>query len=281
MMVLDGRAQCAAFDRSGKAVLAIWDDFAPSEGRDYWLTLDRGARQIDPWGNVQMLHAVGTQYRIRIGRIPTFIDCMPTWLAKLHQSIRINPSRVEADLTRHTATIEFTNNFTEPISGTVRLLPPPNWTVAPYQMTFALTSGQSCRLDASVSFPINEPSGTKLILADFEIDAERRYRARIPVWFELGLLGIEIDSFVQRVGSDVIVRQSVTNHTNQTVSFYGFLLASQREEIQRLIANLQPGQTITKEYELPDATPLIGRYMMLGLREVNGGRIWNRFMEIP
>ena len=65
----------------------------------------------------------------------------------------------------------------------------------------------------------------RLIGAQLSIDSSpgngTRIRLRIPAWFELGLAGIEVETFTQRAGSQVTVRQSITNRTEDTVSFSG------------------------------------------------------------
>ncbi len=280
-LTIDGRVECHVFDRDGRAVLAVWDDYAPPAGRDHWLLLDPGARQIDPWGRCTDLQAAGAECRVRIGPTPTFLEPLPTWLAKLRRSFGIVPSHVEARLAEHEAAIRFVNPLAEPISGEVRLVAPPGWTVRPSRFRFSLPSGQVHQEPISLSFPLNEPSGTKVILSEFLIEANRNYPLRIPAWFELGLEGIEVETFTQRAGDQVVVRQSVTNRSGEVVSFYGYLAASGRERLNRIISNLQPGETATKEYVLDNASELTGHRMRLGLQEVDGSRVWNCLIEAP
>lgn len=280
-LTIDGQVECHVFDRGGRAILAIWDDYAPPAGRDHWLLLDPGARQIDPWGRVTALQATGAEYRVRIGQTPTFLEPLPTWLVKLRQSFAMAPPHVEASLMQHEATIRFVNPFAEPISGEVRLVAPPDWELRPSHFRFSLPPRQVHEERISLSFPLNESSGTKAILSEFLIEADRNYALRIPVWFELGLEGIEVETFTQRNGNQVTIRQSVTNRTPNVISFYGYLAIPERERLNRVIANLQPGQTATKEYVLDNAAQLAGHRLRLGLQEVGGSRVWNSLFESP
>jgi hypothetical protein len=280
-LTIDGRVECHVFDRGGQAVMAVWDDYAASAGRDHWMLLGPGAKQIDPWGHSVDLPATGPEYRVRIGQTPTFVGPLPTWLVKLRQSFAIVPPHVEASLMQHEATIRFANPFAEPISGEVRLVTPPGWEVRPSYFPFALSPKQVHEERVSLTFPLNESSGTKVILSNCRIEAERNYRLAIPVWFELGLEGIEVETFTQRTGDQVVIRQSVTNRTGDVVSFYGYLTAANRERLNRLIANLQPGQTATKEYVLDNALQLAGHRLRLGLQEVGGSRVWNCLVDAP
>lgn len=104
---------------------------------------------------------------------------------------------------------------------------------------------------------------------------------RIPTWIELGLAGIDVETVTQRTADRLAVRQSVTNRTQETVSYCGHLAIADREPVQRMIANLQSGQTITREYEVDKVSELAGHRMRLGLREVSDPRVWNCVLDVP
>ena len=280
-LMIDGRIECHVLDRGGRAVMAVWDDYAPPGGRDRWLPLDPGATQTDPLGRVTVLHGTGMETRVCIGPMPTFVEPLPTWLVRLRQGFALGPPHVEARLAEHERVVRFANPFNEPISGDVRLVAPPGWEVRPLQFRFALAAQQTHEERILVSFPTNESAGTKVIVSEFAIDADRLYRLRIPAWLELGLEGIDVQTFTRRADDRVLVRQSVTNRTDSAVSFYGSLSVAQRERLTRLIPNLQPGQTATREYMLDEASRLAGSRMRLSLHEVDGSRIWNCVLDVP
>jgi hypothetical protein len=280
-LTIDRRTQAYVFDRGGRAVLAVWDDYAPRGGRTVWLPAPQGARQIDPWGRTRTLEAPGTEQAITVGPVPTFVESLPTWVTRFHQSFALDPPRIEARLAPHNRTIRFTNPSPESISGDLRLVPPRGWSVEPARFRFALASGASHEQTVTLRFPLNEPAGAVVLLGEFDIQADQHYRLRIPAWLDLGLDGIDVDTFAKRVGDNVVVRQSITNRTSEPVSFYGYLAVADRERLHRVIANLRPGDTMTKQYVLGDASALAGHRMRVGLREVNGPRIWNRLLEIP
>lgn len=278
---LGARAECHAFDRGGKATLVAWDDYAPPEGREHWIALEPGAWQADPWGRVRKLPMQEGESPVQIGRMPTIVGSLPTWLVRLRQGLHLNPSHVEASLEPHGASLRFANPFREPISGDVRIVAPAGWEVRPTRFNFALAPGATCTQDLTLRFPLYESAGHKVLLAELQIEANRQYRVRLPVWFELGLNGVEVATFAQRTGQQIVVRQTVTNRTTEVLHFYSYLAPADRERLNRVIANLQPGQTVTRDYVLDDAAGLSGRRMRIGLREVGGTRVWNRLLEVP
>lgn len=280
-LTLDGQVQCYVFDRMGRSVLAMWDDYAPPTGRVHWMLLDEDAVQVDPWGRVTPLKAVGSEVPVRVGPMPTFVQGIPTWMARFRQRVAIDPPHVEAELAGHERTLRFANTFGESISGELRLHGPPGWEIRPSYVQYSLRPGEEFVQPITLTFPMYESAGVKPLLADFRIDANRAYRLRMPVWIELGLDGITVEAFAQRTGDRVIVRQTLTNRTNEVVTFEGFLMAPERERLDRLIAKVEPGQSVTKEYVLTNASELTGRRMRLGLREFNGKRMWNQLLDVP
>jgi hypothetical protein len=280
-VAIDGQVESFVFEREGRAIMATWDDYAPLDGYEHWMLLEPDAKQIDPWGRITRLTGSGNEYPVRIGPVPTFVGPLPRWQSRFAQAFAIDPPNVEAAPVPHERVIRFLNPFPEPVSGEVRLIPPPGWEVRPSVFQFALRPGQEHDGRVTIRFPPNESAGTKAILSEFRIDAGHTYRLRIPAWIELGLQGIDVETVTQRSGNRVVVRQSITNHTPETVSFYGYLTVPNREPIRRMIGNLQSGQTITREYEVDEASQLTGHRMRLCLREVGGQRIWNRIVDVP
>ncbi len=354
-MYIGRTAQCYVFDRGGQAVLALWDDHAPSQGRPFTVYLGSEAKHVDLWGNelpIELAHrrepseaasagayppsrialaggdssyssrpetlfaqrrsegarnkrherpATRTEdqcvdsagdgagmglalapRRVYIGRVPTLITGAPTWLMRLRSSFVLDPARIEAHAGVHPVRIRFANRAAEPISGTVRLLAPDGWDVRPARFDFAVAPGQSFDRTLSLRFPYNEATGAKSLTAGVVVGAGRQYHLVVPVPFTLGLGDISVHSLAQVDGERVIIRQSVSNRSNRSASFEGFVRAPPWPPQRRLIANLRPAETVVKEYVLEQAGRLAGREVRVGLKEIGGaGRLLNQVVLVP
>jgi hypothetical protein len=279
---IDGRAECLLFDRNGLAICFVWDDHAPPEGADHLLYLGKDAEQVDLWGRRRQLETVGSRQKVRIGPLPTFIVRTSTWLMEFRHNFRVDPSLLEASFDKRECEVVFRNTYHEPISGLVRLTPPAGWEIRPYKMSFSLQPGEAFRQRLDVHFPLNAEAGVKAILADFTLDADRRYRLRVPGWFELGLKDIDLDTYVFRAGEQLVVRMSLANRTDNPVSFEGFVVAPRRQRISRPFLNFLPGQSTTKDFILENAADLRGHYIRVGFKEIEGDyRVWNRLIRVP
>ena len=278
---INGQAKCLVFDRNGQAILFVWDDYAPPQGREHVLFLGEQAQQIDLWGRRRGLEAIGTRQVVRIGPAPTFIVNTPTWLMEFRRQFVLDPPMLEASFEAFERDIVFTNTYHEPISGLVRLIPPPEWDVRPNRIPFALQPGEQFRHSITVRFPVNAEAGVTPLLGEFALDANRRYRILTPAWFELGLENVDLNTYVYRVGSRVVVRQSLTNRTNRPVSFQGYLVIPGRQRINRTFAAFHPGQSLSKDFILEDAAELVGKRIRVALKEIQGSRVWNRVLTVP
>ena len=278
---LDGQIQCTVFDRNKLAILCVWDDYAPPEGRVHSLMLGDNIQQVDLWGRKSTLPTVGGRQIVRVGQTPTFILNSLTWLIEFRRQFVVKPPLMEASFDNLERQIEFRNTYHEPINGLVRLILPEGWDVRPNRIPFALTPGEVLRQTIAIRFPLNAQAQVMPILAEFSVDADRRYVFSTPAWFDFGLEGIDLNAFAYRSGDRVKVRLSMTNRTPQTLHFEGYVVAPGRQRIERLFSNFQSGQRLTRTFVLSDAADLAGKNVRVGLKEIQGSRLWNQIVAIP
>jgi hypothetical protein len=193
----------------------------------------------------------------------------------------LEPSRVEASFDVYTRTVVFRNTNPQPINGNLHLVAPEGWDIRPNRVPVTLLPGETFRQPIEVRFPLNAESGVIPLVGEFEIDADRRYRILATAWFDFGLTGIEMETYTYRAGDRLIVRQSMTNRTHSPVSFDGYLIVPGRQRIARSFYNFETGQTVTKDFILDGVAELAGQKIRIGLKEVQGTRVWNRLVDVP
>lgn len=279
--LLDGQAECVVFDRNGLSVLYLQDQEAPLEGRVHALPASDSAAQLDIWGRPTPLSRAGTQLLVRVGPRPMFVLNVPTWLVEFRRHFVLSPATVESQYEWTEHDVVFRNTSHLPISGNVRLVGPPDWEIRPARATFTLQPGEEFRQPVVLRFPPSAEAGPTVLVGEFEIDADRRYQFAAPTWFELGLSGLELETYAYRQGSRAAVRLLVTNRTDEPVHFEGNLLVPGRERITRLFTNFLPGATASKTFVMDGAEGLTGRKVRLSLKELQGTRVWNRVVEMP
>ena len=79
-----------------------------------------------------------------------------------------------------------------------------------------------------------------------------------------------------------MLRHTLSNQTESPVNFRGSVALPGRERQYKPFAAVRPGMTQTIEYRIRDATDLIGRRILLSLREMNDGpRTHNLDLQVP
>ncbi len=282
VLYLDPEVTCYAFDSGQDAVLVLWDDTAPPEGRTHLLQLGAAERQIDVRGRETPLERTedGRQ-KVRLSPVPVFVDGVEQWLVAFLTSLRLEPTKVEFRIGTHSHAIVLAAPVREAVSGTVKLRAPEGWDVSPGRFTFALPPGGVLRKPISIRYAHNESAGTKTLFADIDFDSEPAYHIEVPLQVEIGLQDIEVWGYASKRGNQLIVRHGVLNRTNQAISFRGFLAAHGRPRQYRVFNGMYPGRTLVVEYALDDASQLSGHTLRLGLREVGGHRAHNIELIAP
>lgn len=278
---LDGSVECRVFDHGGTAVLCVWDEQATPEGAAHRLELGGNVQQLDLWGRRTLLPTIGRRQVARIGSTPTFLLNCPTWLVEFQRQFVVRPTVLEANFEKLEMEIEFHNTFHEAVSGLARLMLPGEWDVRPDRLPFSLRPGETFRQRIALRFPPNAQAQVMPLLGDFALDADRRYEFTTPAWFEFGIEGIEMNACAYRSSEQVTVRLSMTNRTEQTLHFEAYLVAPDRQRMERQFSNFQPGQSLTRNFVIPNATDLSGRNVRVGLKEIQGSRFWNRIVAVP
>ncbi len=278
---LDGRVQCLVFDRNESAILCVWDDDAPPDGEVHHLLLGDNLQQVDLWGRRTALPAAGRYQAVRIGPTPTFILNALTWMVEFRRQFVVRPSTIEASFDNLEFQIEFRNTYHDRIGGMLRLMLPEGWEMRPNRLPFSLAPGEVFQQTIALRFPLNAEARTMPLLGEFAIDADRRYVFTTPAWFEFGLKGIDSHAFAFRSRDQVTVRLLMTNRTPRTVHFESYVVAPDRQRIERLVSNFEPGQTILRTFVISEAADLAGRDLRVGLREIQGSRMWNQIVAVP
>jgi hypothetical protein len=158
---------------------------------------------------------------------------------------------------------------------------PSGWQISPQRFAFRMPADIGRQQPVEIRYPPNEPAGRKEITAHVVFETEPPYVLDIPLRFELGLDKIDVTGFTFREGSDLVVRQVVTNRSGGPVSFRSFAIAPGRSRQIRVVHNLKPGVTVNQEFRFKSGDELSQRTIRLGLREIDGPRRHIIELEAP
>lgn len=263
--------ECLAFHDGRESILAMWNPIAPAGGREYAIQLGKADRQVDLWGRSSTLtRDVDGRQLVHLSSLPVFIPNVEKWLVDFRTSLSIRPQHIESGTEVSDLKIELTHRGRTPISGELTLKAPASWKITPRESSFSLMPQRTEHLSFRATYPHNEVAETKRLVAQVRL-ISGSYYLEVPLAIEFGLKDIEVSGMIVTEKSDLILRQTVTNHTGETLHFRGFVQAPGRQRQYRPLDNLRPGDTQTVQYRFSNAADLTGSTVRLGLREVNDG----------
>jgi len=132
-----------------------------------------------------------------------------------------------------------------------------------------------------MKFPSSELGGRKNLDTLINIDADRNYNIKTSIPFEIRLFGVDVSIFTRRVNqSDLLINQVVTNDSDKEISLNSFVDLPDQDRMERSIARLQPGATVTKSYLMRDAEKWMGQIIRIGLYDPKGTKRINYHIDI-
>ena len=263
--------RCLTFRGDTGSTVAIWDEAPPKNGRVVAIQLGAVSRQVDLWGNSAPLgRDEAGRSLVAISAMPVLIDHVDNDVIAFSSSVSLEPAIVESGtkLVSHEIVIDCSAQLPESGEGTLISLA--EIEVSPRSFSFSACAGEPVRIPIQVRYAHNEPAGKKKFTARIAL-SKSGYQFEIPLIVEVRMSNVHVNGRAILEGSDLVLRHTVQNQSQQVVSFRGVAAVPGRQRQYRPIANLQPGETQTIEYRYPDAIALIGRKVNLSLRESNDG----------
>jgi NPCBM-associated, NEW3 domain of alpha-galactosidase len=218
--------------------------------------------------------------QLKVGRLPLILTGIDSQMCQLRASLVFDQPLIESSFQSHTRHIRFSNPYSQPIGGTLKLHAPQGWNLTPPVFNFTLNAGESFDHELTVEFPYNSIAGTQPVTADFDLQADRHIVFTEPVALTLGLSDVGTQCMAFRDGADVVVQQMVTNYGEQPINYTTYANYPGRPRIERLVTSLNPGQTTVKKYRFINVPPDQSPRIRVGLKEADGNRILNDEVEI-
>jgi hypothetical protein len=182
---------------------------------------------------------------------------------------------IESTFEAHARHVRFTNPYSMPIGGTLRLRAPHGWSLNPPTFNFTLNPGETFDHDVAIEIPYNSVAGKNRVTAEFSLQAERHSKFTVPLTLTLGLTDVGTQSMACRDGNDVVVQQMISNYGDKPITYSASASFPGRPRVERLVSSLGPGQTVIKKYRFTNVPQGKPAKVRVGLKETDGARILN------
>ncbi|MFH1748216.1 MAG: hypothetical protein ABIG44_14370 [Planctomycetota bacterium] len=264
---------------SACVVLWTWRDEAVAEPVELYL----GPRPTvtDLWGQSREIEVVDGRTRIALSPMPLIVDDIDAPLALLQASFSVEPHFIQLHEPRSQPVLSLTNTYAQPMTGLIEFRLPELWRLNPAQVSFALEPGESLEHPLAFEMPPLTLSMPRHIGIRVSLSIPVSEVLEFDVPLQVGLRDIRVWVETHWMATDLIVEQSVRNLSDQSVDFTAYCRAPERARLERAFLNVGPGQFQTQTYVYPQAHDLAGTALRLGIREINGPRALDQFVEIP
>jgi hypothetical protein len=257
---------------SGDVVMVVWSDQPAKE----LIYLGDDVRVLDVWGREHKPEERDNQQLIEVEPLPRFIVGVNPHIARWRIGVKFGAKRVPSVFGEsHPNKLLISNAFPQGVSGTVELVAPEGWQMAPARIDFKLSANEMLSRPFDVSLPFDASSGVAPVRADFVVDADRQYRFSVYRELNVGDGEIELETNT-RLEDDgwLVIEQRMLNHGGVPVDFKCLLYAPGRRTQRTQVIRLS-GSPDVKIYRYPDGAQLLGKELWLRVQEVDGSRVLN------
>ncbi|MEM6552542.1 MAG: hypothetical protein AAF750_10510 [Planctomycetota bacterium] len=275
-----------ARERGG--LLVVWNVSADPRDATLDLYLGEDPVAIDPWGNRTPLPVFNGKHRLTLTSTPVFIEGIDPELALFRAGFQLDEPFIESTQETHERTLFITNPWPRTLSGQFTIVGPERWTIAPQRKQFSLAAGATMAVPVSLRFPFSEVGGPHKLAADFEIQANQRYRITAAAPMEVGLVDVDFQPSItiepnrDNPGQiDAVVSCLITNTGSEERALFVFASLPGYTRQERIVSRLEPGQSIVRRFRFPAAgDAATQKPTRAGLRELNGPAVLNRLIEL-
>lgn len=283
-------------DRGGarnSGLLVLWNDASLPEQVKLQNYLGAGPIEIvDVFGNRSALNDP-SRSPISISSSPVFIEGVDAELLHFVAKFTIDPPLLSMTSPETQHSIQLTNTWPVPISGTLHLLEPGGmgssvrrdrtWRITPRTFGFALAPGESTGLPMSVSFGTAEEVGTKPFVFNVELAAGHSYEPfRVSARMELGLRDISFSVTATPRGNDVVLEATISNQSRSPLTLV--MTAFPPEMPRQLVdvGEVMPGNQVIHRFTLRGLYPgQKGQRIPVSIADSEAGIRISRSVVIP
>jgi hypothetical protein len=284
---LGGGLSVRILDGPSGPALAAWAQQPGAEASTLNLFMGPNPVAIDVWGNRTAIPLSDGKHRYDVPETPIFITGIDPKLALFRAGFMMDKPFIESTQTQHERVLTLTNPWPMTISGYMKITGPGNWSSKPTRHFFSIAAGRSVTLPVELSFPVSEVAGPKQLTARFEFTAEESMLIDLALPLEVGLEDVTFNATVALVPGeeagteDATAAAVVTNTGTEKLTLYIFANLRGHPIQERIISELDPGQTAIRHFKFPGAgQALRDSAMRIGLREVDGPRMLNQRLSV-
>jgi hypothetical protein len=273
---MPGGSRNYVFAQEGEAVVVLWNPEPVVE--DFYF--GENVQLVDMWG-VTRPAKINPDTRcqlIEVTDTPLILRGCSETVARWRMNVKFAKGRLPSAHAAHRESVLGRNTFSQGVSGEARLNLPRDWEAEPADWKIPLSVGEEFNLPTNLTLPANASLGQVMLSIDFDISAERQYKFRVYIPYEVGLDDVKLHVTEERLPDDTLrVEQVIVNDTQplEVLNFQCSLFVLGRKRKTTYVIKLEHGEN-RKEFLFPGAAELRGKAARLRVEQINGPRVLNK-----
>lgn len=267
-------------ESSETGVIVAWTEGDPIQPRMVTLDLSAGAKQIDMWENTTEIPHVDDGLRIELDSMPIVISPVSLYRARLLAGFQLDDPRLRVALRGNRRKVRLANPGTEDLRGVLSLQPPVGWRIRPQKIPFDLKGGEVGSFDINIRLPNNQAMQDCQLVGQLQIEGAGNEAIRLVAPVHVESPGLDVSLLTRRDGDQLVATHRVTNLTDRAVNLHVFLIAPDRSRTGGIIRDLGAGETAVREYRIDVSANMKGRYLRVGVDQIEGPLHDNRLIRL-
>ena len=256
-----------------EAVVFVWNDEPTREP----IVLGPDLYAVNQWGQKTALPIEDGKPVVMADEVPVVLRGGSAQMARFRLGVGFDKGRMPSSTDEFFDELIVRNPFPQGISGNVELIVPREWEVRPRTQPFAMKVGETLRIPVILRVPSHTSLGPQPIKLDFRMDADAYYRFRVVRDYTVGLGDVTIDVETELLENDELeVRQTIVNHTDETLEFRVSLFVPGHKRYKRRVAELGSEESNVITYRVKGAAVLDGQTLRIRAEQEGGNRVLNK-----
>ena len=248
-------------DTNHEGILALWNESAtnPIVSADLPLGDVALAVELNGFTHPLAVDAASRLAHINVTSVPTLVTFVDAHLVELRASFALTNSMLPAGAGVMQTEVHLTNPYSEPLSGNIRLNPPPGWTIEATTLPMNIPPGGTFTQRITIRYPYTEAAGVKQLNATLVSDGDGPGSGGHPLQLSFPVAiksdAVDTEGFARMMpNGDLVVQQMITNISSVPLNAEAYALVPGYARQQHFVVNLPPGQTTIKRFIFPMST---------------------------
>ncbi len=265
--------------RAGQGTLVAWTDGEGSAPRRVTSVLGPNVRRIGLRKTAPVERAEGA-WAFELDTMPALLAPVVPWRVEMQAGFALDEPVLPPQVGQQHRTVLLRNTRQVRLHGTLHLEPPSGCRVRPKRLAVDLEPGRSLSAAVTFAIPANYSIGSYRLIGHMMIDGDPAIELTLGTELRVDSpdLSVQVLASVENGGLHIV--QRISNVSSQNMRLRAYVIAPRRPRDTRLVADLPPGQSVIREFDIPDAGDLRGESVRVTAEQVDGPAIHNHILHL-